>query len=67
MLSHIGNKVASVSVTHSVQLSKIYETMKNLFQYLKYDYHRWIACGDLTVPTNNYNIYDLLKNQTEKT
>ena len=44
---HIGNKVASVPVAHSVQLKECYLDMKHLLEVLHYDLHQWKLCGDL--------------------
>lgn len=49
VLLHIGNKVASVPVAHSIQLRENYETMKALLDALKYNFHKWRICGDLKV------------------
>ena len=41
-LLHIGNKVASVPIAHSVVLD-----MKYIFDALCYNLHQWKICGDL--------------------
>ena len=43
------NKVASVPVGYSVQMSESYSTMDVLLRNLKYKDHDWMICGDLTV------------------
>ena len=47
VLLHIGNKVTSVPVAHSVELKKCYLDMKHLLEILHYDLHQWKLCGDL--------------------
>ena len=37
VLLHIGNKVASVPVAHSVKLKELYLDMKHLLEVLHYD------------------------------
>jgi len=49
VLLHIGNKVESVPLAHSIQLTENYETMKILLDALKYNFHKWRICGDLKV------------------
>ena len=47
VLLHIGNKLASVPVAHSVKLNECYVDMKHLLDALRYDLHQWKLCGDL--------------------
>lgn len=57
VLLNIGNKVSSVPVAHSVQLTESYEAMKILLDAIGYDQHNWMVCGDLKVGIfNNYPI-----------
>lgn len=44
-----GNKVSSVPVAHSVQMTESYENMERLLTALKYRDHNWKICGDLKV------------------
>ena len=47
VLLHIDNKVASVSIAHSVVLKDSYLDMKCLLDALWYNLHQWKICGDL--------------------
>ena len=49
VLLHIGNKVASVPVAHSVKLKECYLDMKHLLEVLHYDLHQWQLCGHLKI------------------
>ena len=49
VLLNIGNKIASVPVAHSLQLTENYENTKILLSALKYGHHNWKICGDLKV------------------
>lgn len=49
VLLHIGNKMASVPIGHSVQLTESYKNMKILIDAIKYSNHNWLICGDLKV------------------
>ena len=49
VLLHIGNKIASVPIGHSVQLTESYKNMKILINAIKYSNHNWLICGDLKV------------------
>ena len=49
VLLHIGNKVASVPVAHSVKLKECYLDMKHLLEVLHYNLHQWQLCGDLKI------------------
>lgn len=49
VLLHNGNQVSSVPVGHSVHLSENYENMRLMLNFLKYDDHDWLICGDLKV------------------
>lgn len=44
-----GNKVSSVPVGHSVQMTESYENMECLLTALNYRDHNWKMCGDLKV------------------
>uniref|UniRef100_UPI00358FBB52 uncharacterized protein n=1 Tax=Myxine glutinosa TaxID=7769 RepID=UPI00358FBB52 len=44
-----GNKIASVPVGHSVQMTENYSNMEHLLTALKYKDHNWMICGDLKV------------------
>lgn len=44
-----GNKVSSVPVGHSVQMTESYDNMERLLTALKYRDHNWQICGDLKV------------------
>lgn len=44
-----GNKVSSVPVGHSVQMTESYDSMERLLTALKYRDHNWKICGDLKV------------------
>ena len=47
VLLHIGNKIASVPIAHSVELKECYSDMKHLLAALDNDLHQWKICGDL--------------------
>ena len=47
VLLHIGNKLASVPIGHSIQMKKTYENMKTISDRIKYTEHEWVICGDL--------------------
>ena len=49
VLLHNGNKVASVPVGHSMEMSESYNNMELLLRKLKYKEHSWMVCGDLKV------------------
>jgi hypothetical protein len=49
VLLHNGNRVASVPVGHSVQMSENYNNMDLLLRSLNYSQHNWLICGDLKV------------------
>lgn len=49
VLLNNGNKIASVPVGHSVQMSETYNTMELLLNSLDYKQHNWMICGDLKV------------------
>ncbi|XP_076039030.1 uncharacterized protein LOC143024134 [Oratosquilla oratoria] len=49
VLLNIGNKMASVPIGHSVQLTESYKNMKVLINTIKYSNHNWLICGDLKV------------------
>ena len=49
VLLHIGNKMASVPIGHSVQLTESYKNIKILIDAIKYSNHNWLICGDLKV------------------
>lgn len=49
VLLNIGNKMASVPIGHSVQLTESYENIKVLINAIKYSNHNWLICGDLKV------------------
>lgn len=49
VLLHNGNKVSSVPVGHSVQMSESYTNMELLLRHLQYKDHNWLICGDLKV------------------
>ena len=55
VLLNIGNKIASVPVAHSTQLTESYEHMKILLSALKYSLHNWKFCGDLKVKRQGPN------------
>ena len=42
-----GNKVALVSIAHSVHLKEAHENLKILLQSIQYDKHQWSICGDI--------------------
>uniref|UniRef100_UPI00358E4839 uncharacterized protein n=1 Tax=Myxine glutinosa TaxID=7769 RepID=UPI00358E4839 len=44
-----GNKIASVPVGHSVQMTENYSNMEHLLTALKYKDHNWMICRDLKV------------------
>uniref|UniRef100_UPI003590302A uncharacterized protein isoform X2 n=1 Tax=Myxine glutinosa TaxID=7769 RepID=UPI003590302A len=44
-----GNKIVSVPVGHSVQMTENYSNMEHLLTALKYKDHNWMICGDLKV------------------
>ena len=47
VLLHIGNKVASVSIAHSIVFKESYLDMKYQLDALCYNLHQWKNCGDL--------------------
>ena len=47
VLLHIGNKVPSVPVAHSVKLKECYLDIKHLLELLHCDLHQWKLCVDL--------------------
>ena len=47
ILLHIGNKVASVPIAHSIKFKECYLDMKHLLEVLLYVLHQWKLCGDL--------------------
>ena len=47
VLLHIGHKVVSVPVAHSVKLKESYLDLKHLLEVLHYDLHQWKLCGGL--------------------
>jgi hypothetical protein len=49
VLLHSDNKVSSVPVGHSVQMSESYSNMELLLRHLQYKDHNWLICGDLKV------------------
>jgi len=49
VLLHNGNKIASVPVGHSVQMSETYHNMELLLNSLNYKSHEWLICGDMKV------------------
>jgi len=49
VLLYNGNKVASVPVGHSVQMTENYNNMEHLLTALQYEHHNWMICGDLKV------------------
>ena len=44
---HIGNKVASVPIAHSIVFKESYLDMKDLLDALCYNLYQWRICGDL--------------------
>lgn len=44
-----GNKISSVPVGYSVQMTENYRNMELLLTALKYKDHNWLICGDLKV------------------
>ena len=49
VLLNIGNKMASVPIGYSVQLTESYHDMEVLINAIKYSDHNWLICGDLKV------------------
>lgn len=49
VLLNNGNKVASVPVGHSTQLTESYDNIKILLEAIGYDQHKWKICSDLKV------------------
>jgi len=49
VLLHIGNKLGSVPVGHSVKLAECYGDMKFVLECLQYSRHQWKICGDLKI------------------
>ena len=49
VLLNIGNKIASVPIGHSIQLTESYENMKKLLDAINYSSYKWRICGDLKV------------------
>lgn len=49
VLLYNGNKIASVPVGYSVQMTESYGNMELLLAALKYEDHKWMICGDLKV------------------
>ena len=47
VLLHIGNKVASVSIAHSLVFKESYLDVKYLLDALCYNLQQWRNCGDL--------------------
>jgi hypothetical protein len=43
------NVLASIPLAHSEKLSESYETLKLVFEQIKYLEHEWQICGDLNV------------------
>ena len=46
VLLHIGNKVASVPIGHSVVLKESYQDMEHLLHAICYNLHQWKICDD---------------------
>jgi hypothetical protein len=51
-----GNKIASVPVGYSVQMTEKYSNMDILLTALQYKNHNWLICGDLKVRFVNIGI-----------
>ena len=49
VLLHNGNRLASVTVAHSVHLKETYKTLEQLLEKINYKQHQWMVCGDLKV------------------
>ena len=51
-----GNKISSVPVGYSVQMTENYKNMELLVTALQYKDHNWLICGDLKVSFVNTGI-----------
>jgi len=49
VLLHNGNRFPSVPLAHAANMKESYESMKLLFQKIKYGKYKWKLCGDLKV------------------
>lgn len=47
VLLHNGNQLASIPITHSINLEETYENLKLLPEKVQYPFYKWIVCGDL--------------------
>ena len=49
VLLHIGNRLPSVPIGHTVHMKQIYINMKVFLSSINYNQHKWKICGDLKV------------------
>lgn len=49
VLLHIGNKLPSIPVAHSVVLKETYGNLDFILKSIKYTEHNWLICADLKV------------------
>ena len=49
VLLHIGNKLPSIPLAHSVTLKETYEVLSFILDRIKYKEHEWLICADLKV------------------
>ena len=47
VLLYIGNKVASIPIGYSAQMTETYENLKFLINIINYNDHNFLICGDL--------------------
>ena len=51
VLLHNTNKLGSIPIAHSVNMSEDYDTLKFILEKIKYKDHNWKICGDLKIIT----------------